>query len=165
MFDPLSGFQACNNVVFLGDALGRDDKRDMAADGLLGGVTEQPLGGRIPALDDTVEGLTDNGIIRGFNDRREQPGREKLAGLVAIHAPLPCDVSENQHAPGDGAALVDDRCGAVIDRGFAAALLNQQGVIRQPNDDSFPQRLCRRVVNRLTRFFVDDLKHDVERSA
>ena len=51
MLDPLPGFQAGDDVVFLGDALGRDDEGDVAADRLLGRVAEQTFGRGVPALD------------------------------------------------------------------------------------------------------------------
>ena len=54
VLDPLSGLQAGDDLVFLGDALGRDDQRDVAAHRLLGGVAEEPLGAGVPALDDAV---------------------------------------------------------------------------------------------------------------
>ena len=137
----------------------------MAADRLLGRVAEQPLGGGVPALDDAVERLADDGVVRGFDDRREQAGRQELAGLVALHAPLRGDVAEDQHASGDLAVLVADRRGAVVDRALAAVLLNQHRVIRQADDDPFPKRLRRRVLDRPARVLVDDPEHRVERLA
>ena len=44
-----------------------------------GGVAEQPLGGRVPALDDAVERLADDRVVRRFDDRREQARRQQLA--------------------------------------------------------------------------------------
>src|SRR6185436_4094227 len=102
----------------------------MAADRLLGRVTKQTLGRRIPALNDPLERLADDGIVGGLHDRCEEARRQQLAGSVAFDAPLLADVSENQYAARDGALLVGDRSGAVVDRTLAAALANQQCVIR-----------------------------------
>ena len=46
VLDPLAGLQAGDDLVFLGDPIGRDDERDVPADGLLGGVAEEPFGAR-----------------------------------------------------------------------------------------------------------------------
>ena len=106
VFDPLSGLQAGDDLVLFGDAVGGDDQGDVAADGLLGGVAEQPLGAGVPALDDAVQRLADDGIVGGLDDRCEQAGGQQLAGPVALDAPLLGDVTEDQHAAGDGAVLV-----------------------------------------------------------
>src|SRR6185369_15176702 len=55
MIDAYPGLQALDDPVFFGDALGRDDDRDMAADRLGRAIPEQPLGGRVPALDHSVQ--------------------------------------------------------------------------------------------------------------
>ena len=73
---------------------GWDDERNMAAHSLPGSVTEETLGRSVPALNDAVERLADDGIIRGFDDRREQPSCQQLAGPVPIHTPLRRDVPE-----------------------------------------------------------------------
>ena len=162
MLDPLPGFQAGNDVVFLRDAFGGDDNRNMASHHLLGGVAEETLGSSVPALNDTVQRLADDGVIRGFDDRREQPRRQQLAGLVLLHASLHGDVAKNQDASGHLAPFVHDRCGAVINRALAAVPANQHRVIRQADDDSLPQGPCRRVHDRPTGFLVDDPKHRLE---
>ena len=165
MLDPLAGLQAGDDPIFLGDAFGRDDQRDVAADRLVGRVAEETLGGGVPALNDAVERLADDRVIRGFDDRREQPGREQLAGLVLFQPPLRGDVPENQDASGDRAAFVADRRGAVVDRALAAVLANQHRVIRQANDDPLAKRFRRRVLDRPARLLVDDAEHRVERLA
>ena len=64
VLDPLPGFQAGDDVIFLGDAIGGDDQGDVAADGLLGRVAEQTFGRRVPALNDPVERLADDRVVR-----------------------------------------------------------------------------------------------------
>src|SRR3954462_1602723 len=41
------------------------------ADGLAGGMAEQPLGARIPGSDDAIQILADNRIVGGFHDEHE----------------------------------------------------------------------------------------------
>ena len=52
MLDATSGLEARDDLVFLGDAVLRNDERDVPAHRLLGGVAEEPLRGGVPALDD-----------------------------------------------------------------------------------------------------------------
>ena len=79
MVDPSPGLQAGDDLVLLRDAIGRDDERDVAADGLCGGVAEEALGGGVPALDDAVERLADDGVVGRFDDRRQQARGQELA--------------------------------------------------------------------------------------
>ena len=51
--------------------LGRHQDGDVPADDLVGGVAEDPLGAPVPARDDAVEGLGDDGIVGRFDDGRE----------------------------------------------------------------------------------------------
>ena len=53
--------------------VGRHQDGDGLADDLGGGVAQDPLGGLIPARDDAVERLADDGIVGGFDDRCQQP--------------------------------------------------------------------------------------------
>ncbi len=76
MLDPLAGLEAGNDLVFLGDPLGRDHEGDMAANGLVGRIAEQVLGRVVPGLNDAVQRLADDRGVRRFDDRREQPGAE-----------------------------------------------------------------------------------------
>ena len=56
-------------------------ERDVTAHGLLGGVAEQPLGGGVPALNDAVQRLADDGVLRRLDDRRQQAGGRQPAGI------------------------------------------------------------------------------------
>ena len=165
MIDPLSGLQAGDDVVFLGDAVGGNDERDVAAHRLLGGVAEEPLGGGVPALNDAVERLADDGVVRRFDDRRQQAGRQKLAGLVLLHAPLRGDVAEDQHAAGDLSA--SSRIGAALSSiGHSLPSFRISTVwFARPTTTPSRSALCRRVLDRLARLLVDDPKHRVERLA
>ncbi|MGY4372017.1 hypothetical protein ACVW1A_008082 [Bradyrhizobium sp. LB1.3] len=66
----------------LGLAVVRHNDVDRLADGLRGGIAEQMFGGLVPAGDDTVERLRDDGVIGGFDDGAVQG--KALAVVVAI---------------------------------------------------------------------------------
>ena len=51
--------------------LRRHQGGDGLADDLGGGVAQDPLGGLIPARDDPVERLADDGVVGGFDDGRQ----------------------------------------------------------------------------------------------
>jgi hypothetical protein len=70
--DPLSRLEARDDLLFLGDAIWRDDERDVAADSLLRGIAEQPLGAVVPGSDGSVERLAHDRVVGGRDDRREQ---------------------------------------------------------------------------------------------
>ena len=53
-----------------------------------GGVAEQPFGRGVPALNHAVERLADDGVVRRFDDRREQPGRSSWLALSRSEPPL-----------------------------------------------------------------------------
>ena len=161
----MSGFQAGDDVVFLRDAIGGDHQGNMATDSLLGCVAEEPFGRGVPALNFAAERLADDGVIRGLDDRRQQPRRQQLAGLVLFLTPLRGDVAENQHASGDLPGLVPDWRGAVVDRALDAVFSNQQRVVGQTNDDALPQSLGCGVLHGSTGALVDDPEHAVERLA
>ena len=163
MFDPMPGFQAGDDAVFFGEAFGRDHQRDMAANRVAGGMPEQPLGRGVPALNDALERLADNRVVGRFDDRREQPRRHQLVRLFALELPLCGDVSEDQHASRDAAALVPDRRGAVVDRALSAVPPEQQRVIRESDDDAVAERAGGGVVDGRPRALVDDPEHGVER--
>ena len=46
VIDAMTGLQAGDDVVFLVDPIGRNDERDMPADGLRSGVAKEPFGRR-----------------------------------------------------------------------------------------------------------------------
>jgi hypothetical protein len=94
MFDALARAQTAQDRRFLVRALRRDDEHDRLADGFLRGVSEEALGGRVPAQDFAVQRLAHDRVVRRGDDRSEQrcclqavlaPG-EVIADLIL---PLP----------------------------------------------------------------------------
>src|SRR5262245_1363303 len=81
--DDLSFLQAIDDVVLLLLPVGRDQAPYRMPYDLLRGVAEQLLGALIPAGDSSVEGLADDRVIGGADDRRH-PGAELLQ--FQIHA-------------------------------------------------------------------------------
>jgi hypothetical protein len=73
---------------------------------LFGGISEDPLGGGVPALDDSVQRLADDGIIRRLDDGRQQAIREPHH-----QTPIGCDIVHGVHTlRGDGIpGLVKER--------------------------------------------------------
>jgi hypothetical protein len=55
----------------------------MLSDGFLGGVTVEALSGRIPIGDDAVQGLTDDGIRAGVDERRKPGARQGRVVLIS----------------------------------------------------------------------------------
>src|SRR5207245_11805984 len=64
--------------------------RHTLAAGLIDGIAEQPLGARIPGLDDPVQILADNRITGGFHDRHELL-RTLFGGAPRLFRPQPRD--------------------------------------------------------------------------
>ena len=79
--DGLAAAGAGENVAQLREPFGRDDEVDMFADGFNRLISEQALGGRVPAGDDAVERFGDDGVVGGFDHRAEQ--------TLALGMPLP----------------------------------------------------------------------------
>jgi hypothetical protein len=70
--------------------LGRLQDGDVSTDDFGGGVAEDPLGAPVPASDDAIEGLGDDGIVGRFDD-----GREHLPQFLG---PLPPgDITGDRH--------------------------------------------------------------------
>ena len=76
--DPFASPQAREDIVFLREPLLRNNQRDALAHRLGLGPAEHALGGLIPRRNDAVKGLTDDGIVRGRDDRA-QTGRRQVA--------------------------------------------------------------------------------------
>src|SRR5580704_3131513 len=55
--------------------------------------------------------------------------------------------------------------GTVLNQSFGAILSNEQGVVRKPENQAFPQSSCRWILSGLTGFFVDDLVNRGEGTA
>src|SRR6185369_7935645 len=98
MFDPSAGFQTGNDAVFLADSFRWDDQRDVFTHRFFGSETENSFRAGIPALDDAVQRFADDRVIRRFDDRGQQPGREQLAGFVALDLALRGNVAKDQNA-------------------------------------------------------------------
>jgi hypothetical protein len=60
------------NIIEFLEPLGRNNDVDVAADGLTSGISEQALGGGIPAGDRAVELSGDDRVVGGLNHRGEQ---------------------------------------------------------------------------------------------
>src|ERR1700722_1973645 len=82
MDDPVPAAQAGKNLLFLVPTILGDDECNMFADRLLGGIAEHVLSALIPALNDAVEVLADDGVV-GRSDNCGQVGR-CLLGLFAL---------------------------------------------------------------------------------
>ena len=163
VLDPPALFQAGDDVIFLGETVGRDDQRDVAADRLGRAIPEQALGAGVPALNDAIERLADDRVVRRLDDRREQPGGQQLARAFTLDTTLRGDIPERQHTSGHDAVLVADRRGAVVNRALAAVLADEQRVVRQADDHSFTQRLRRGAFDRAARALADDAEDGIER--
>jgi hypothetical protein len=61
--------QLRDNLIFLLDAVGRNDERDVPAHGLRGGITQETLRRGIPGTDGSVQGFADDGVFRGLDNR------------------------------------------------------------------------------------------------
>jgi hypothetical protein len=72
MVDALSRADPLDDPGFLVVQFRRDDRGDVLADDLRGQVAENPGGTAVPRLDDAVQGLADDGVIRRFDDGGEQ---------------------------------------------------------------------------------------------
>ena len=166
VLDPPPGLEARDDLVFFRDAIRRNDERDVAADRLLRRVAEQPLGGGVPALDDAVERLADDRVVRGLDDRREQPRVEQAAGLASLQSPPLGDVAEDQDAP-----RRPGRCSSLIGAALSsmgtldAVLADEERVVGEADDGAVAQRPCRRVLERLAASLVDDAEDGLERLA
>ena len=109
VLDPLAAAEPVQDVALLVQPLGRDDQGDRPADGLGGGVAEEPLGPGVPRPDDAVERLADDRVVGRLDD-----GGQPRLGLLG---PLPLGhVAEDQDRADRARGPVPDRGGAVVDR-------------------------------------------------
>ena len=72
-------------------------------------------------------------------------------------------IAENQHDAGQRAAGIEDGRAAVGDGRVASVFGDEHGVVRQPDDDPFARDLARRILDRLARLLVDDVKDFFQR--
>jgi hypothetical protein len=75
--DPLAPTDALEDAGNLVALHGRHKEADVTADGLLGGIAEDPLGPGVPARDGAVERLADDRVVGRFDD-----GGQAIAGLL-----------------------------------------------------------------------------------
>src|SRR5579859_4531549 len=61
------------DLLFLGEPFHGNDEGDGPADGLRRGISEEVFGPTVPAGDDAIESLGDDGVVRAFDDGGE-PG-------------------------------------------------------------------------------------------
>src|SRR5437867_3158177 len=81
MFDSLPAGDAFEDVRDLVLALRWGQLRYRMADDLLGSVAIHGLRARIPGLDQALEALSEDRVLRGFDDRGEVPG-ERVPGIA-----------------------------------------------------------------------------------
>ena len=72
VFDLLATSYALKNYGFLMQEVPWKQKGDRFADDLIGCVPEKAFGSRVPAGNHAIQVLTDDGVIRGLDDRGEQ---------------------------------------------------------------------------------------------
>src|SRR6185312_9601480 len=61
--DPLAPADTLEDAGDLVALTGRHEQADVPADGLLGGIAEDPLGPGVPARDHAVKRLADDGVV------------------------------------------------------------------------------------------------------
>jgi hypothetical protein len=71
VIDDLTRPDAREDVILLGEPIGRNDHRDVTSHRFGHRPAEHPLGPPIPRRDDTIEPLGDEGFVRGVDDRGE----------------------------------------------------------------------------------------------
>ena len=105
----------------------RDEERDRAPDGLRGRVSIHPLCPSVPSQDRPVDVLADDGVVGGFDDRRQLPGSDLLASTLA-------DIADERRGE---APLVGLDCGKRdVDRELAAILAASGGLLVDEHDVS-----------------------------
>jgi hypothetical protein len=72
--DAFAATKARDDAGLFAPAIAGNNQSDVLAYGFLGEVAEYPFGALVPAGDDSVEGLADNGIVGGVDDGGEQGG-------------------------------------------------------------------------------------------
>ncbi len=161
--DALARLEARDDPVFLLESILGDDERDVATHGLLRGVAEQPLRRGVPALDHAIERLADDGVVGGFDDRRQQAGSAQAARGVRLPVSPFGDVPKDEDAPRDRAPFILYRCRTVVDRTLDAILADEDRMIGDPYDGVVAQCPCRWILERLPGPRVDDPEDLVER--
>ena len=68
-------------------------------------------------------------------------------------------VAEDQDDAGNASAIVNDRCGGIVDGDHSAAPCNQGGVVGEPDHRTRPEDVRRGIFDRRPGFLVDDPEH------
>src|SRR5690348_5644482 len=88
MVDALAATETAEDHVLLVQAVRRVDEGDRVSGRFGGGIAEDCFRAAVPAGDNPVEVLADDGVIGGFDDRREIGAGalgEAMAGNVDEH--------------------------------------------------------------------------------
>ena len=83
MVDAFAAANPRQDLVLLALPVRRNDAADRSADHFLGGVPEHALRRGIPGLNDAVQILADNGVVRRLDDRGEACRDPNVCGRVA----------------------------------------------------------------------------------
>ena len=101
MIDALPANQPFENIGNFIDTLGWRQHRDMLSNNLIRRVSKDPLGAVIPALNDAVQILTEDGVIGGFNNRGQPLTQFRCLFLLA-------DVQRNATRMDESSSLAID---------------------------------------------------------
>ena len=150
---------------------------DGLADDLGGGVAQDPLGGLIPARDDPVERLADDGIVRRFDDGCQHrprilglpegdlgrvPGSSAFADRLLRGVSL-AHVVEDEDDALDAATIIRDGCGRVVDRAARPVLGREVRMIGEADHDALAQHPRDGVLDRLAGDLIGDTEDVLER--
>src|SRR5262249_49446061 len=163
MFDPLTGSPAGDDLIFLVDPVRGNDRRDMLADNLIRCMSKGSLGGGIPALDNSIKVLADDGILRGLNNRRQETSVCKSFGILLFQTPALRNVVKDQHDAQQVALLVFDWSGTVVDGPLDTIPADENRAICQSDDMTKSQDLLDGIFCLLAALFVDDFEDDGQR--
>src|SRR5438552_763208 len=94
----------------------------------------------------------------GVKSRIEHAGLFSQHFALFLSSPALGDISKDQDSSKDGSVRPSNWGPAVIDRYFGIVPRNEQGVVSQTDNSAFPHRPERRVLRRLARLLIDDLK-------
>ena len=135
VLDRLAPCEAAQDLRDLGMAIGRREARDLGPDDVVGRVAVHALGRRVPAQDRAVEGLGEDGVLGGVDNRGEEPLACALEGVgVGDHgwhrrawkSPSVRQEPEHEHPPGRRAgAHCDKRVHLGICRGSCVGALQR----------------------------------------
>ena len=97
--DPFAAFEPRDDITFFVETLRRNDQADVSAHGFGRRVAKGMFRARIPALDDAIERLADDGVVGRFDD-----GGQSLAdsgGRLGVPTDVAGRPPEEQHEEHD----------------------------------------------------------------